>query len=446
MCMCGYICVCIYEENVSIKSTLKHFKSYGVGEMGLVCFLASFLLLAASSFARHQESEQGLSHSTLHLSLYNVQRHDSHRSGHLFGTDSIDTPLKAATRNKEGNYYININLGTPPKPYAVMVDTGSSFSWVQCQPKPYPSASPTFKKLPCSKPECSLRGEATPVDPKCTDPRECKYNASYVDTSFSFGYLCRDLLTLTQSDKLPGFVFGCGQGSHEFTFTSEFAGIVGMARDNLSMISQLSAKYGHDFSYCLPTVQGRSVGLLSIGKDSLTRSSYKFTPMLNISKGNRGSSLYGLSLTAIVVARKPLGVAEAEYKRSTIIDSGTMVTRLPTSVYKVLRDEFRSIMSKHKLIRTNPTSEYLRTCYKGSLKQMSSYVPEVRMVFQGGVELTLAPQNILVEGDEGTMCLAFADYSDTDEIAIIGNIQLQTYSVAYDVSNSRIGFAAGVCT
>ncbi|XP_059658477.1 aspartyl protease family protein At5g10770-like [Cornus florida] len=415
--------------------------------MGLVWFLTSFLLLAASSFARHQESEQGLNHSTLHLPLYHVQRHDSHRPEHLFGTNSIGTPLKAATLDKGNYYYININLGTPPKPYAVMVDTGSSFSWVQCQPKPSPSASTTFKKLPCSTTECNLLKEATPAGPDCSSPGECKYNASYVDKTFSLGYLGQDSLTLTQSEEtLPGFVFGCGQEreSHGFTFTSEFAGLVGMSRNKLSMISQLSAKYGPDFSYCLPTVQGGSVGSLSIGKDSLTRSSYNFTPMLTNTKDSRLSSLYGLNLTAIVVA-------EAHYSTTTypltvaIIDSGTMVTRLPSWVYDSLRDDFKMIMSQKKQ-NTTSSHKFLDTCYKGSLKEMSSYVPEVRMVFQGGVELTLAPQNILVEGNEGTVCLAFADYSDTDEIAIIGNIQLQTYSVAYDVSNSRIGFAAGGCS
>ncbi|XP_059658484.1 aspartyl protease family protein At5g10770-like [Cornus florida] len=376
-----------------------------------------------------------------------MQRHDSHRSEPLFGTNSIGTPFIADTRDK-GNYYININLGTPPKRYAVMVDTGSSFSWVQCQPKPNSSASTTFKKLPCSTTQCKLLREATPEGPDCTSPRECKYKASYVDGTFSFCYLTQDSLTLTQSEEtLSGFVFGCGhwQDSNGSTFTSESAGLVGMTRNNkLSMISQLSAKYGHDFSYCLPTAQGGSGGSLFIGKDSLTRSSYNFTPMLTNSKD---SGLYGLNLTAIVVANRTLGL---DYNKDpTIIDSGTMVTRLPTLVYASLRYEFKRIMSleKKNILVDLSSKEFLDTCYKGSLKEMSSYVPQVRMVFQGGVELPLAPQNLLVEGNKpGTVCLAFANYMDNGGTAIIGNIQLQTYSVAYDVSNSRIGFAAGGCS
>ncbi|XP_059658523.1 aspartyl protease family protein At5g10770-like [Cornus florida] len=377
----------------------------------------------------------------------------THKSKHPFGSDFISTLFKTVPLNK-GNYYVNIGLGTPPKFYPVIIDTDSSFSWVQCQPCWHcngsdlpnfdPSTSSTYKKLPCSTTECNLLGEAIPDGRDCTCPSECKYNAGYVDESFSVGYLSRDSLTLTQSETLPGFVYGCGQDNeNRMDFFGESAGLVGMARNKLSMISQLSAKYGQDFSYCLPTARRGSVGSLSIGKDSLMGTSYKFTPLLTNSKD---SSFYGLNLTAIVVAGRTLGV---DYNKDpAIIDSGTVVTSLPTSVYAILREEFRSIMSsKNKTILTTSPSDFLDTCYKGSLKEMSSDVPEFRMVFQGEAELTLAPQNVLVEGnEEGTLCLAFADYSDNGGTTIIGNIQLQTYIVAYDVSNSRIGFAAGGCS
>lgn len=81
------------------------------------------------------------------------------------------------------------------------------------------------------------------------------------------------------------------------------------------------------------------------------------------------------------------------------------------------------------------------TCFKGQASQL--HVPAVDMAFTGGATLKLAPRNVLIDVDESTTCLAFAA---TDDTAIIGNTQQQTFSVVYDVTQSRIGFAAGGCS
>ncbi|XP_059658424.1 aspartyl protease family protein At5g10770-like isoform X2 [Cornus florida] len=436
--------------------------------MGLGWFLASFFLFATSSFA-----EEGLDHSALHMTLHHVRGHGSpltsqsppsisellsrdqarvkhlnfrltNKSEHLFGPKSISTPVNPGESISSGNYYVEIGLGTPPSDYPVLVDTGSTISWLQCKPcevschdqvVPFfdPSTSSTYKTLLCTTPECnSLDNRA------CTTSDECLYKVTYGDKSFTSGYLSQDSLTLTQSETLPSFVFGCGQDNEGLFGKS--AGLFGLDRNKLSMFSQLSSKYGNAFSYCLPTAHGGTGGSLSIGRDSLMGFSYEFTPMLTDSQGG---GFYFLSLSAIAVAGRTLGVGEAEYQVPTIIDSGTVITRLPTSVYAALRDEFTKIMSsKHE---TAPPSALFDTCYTGSLKEMSD-VPQVRMAFQGEADLTLPPQNILYDvAEEGITCLAFAGNSDLGDIAIIGNHQHQTYSVAYDVANSRIGFAPGGC-
>ncbi|XP_059659203.1 aspartyl protease family protein At5g10770-like [Cornus florida] len=454
--------------------------------MELVLFLISFFLLATtSSFA---EAEQGLNHSALHLTLYHgssltsqsapssaeLLSHDqarvkhlysrlitknrtissvtnstSHKSEHLFGQKSVNTPLKPGLPIGSNNYYVKIGLGTPPSYYPVIVDTGSSFSWLQCLPcqgscykqavpifNPY--ASSTFQELSCRTSECNSLKEATSNDPICNNYNECVYQTSYGDQSYSKGYLCRDTLTLDQSGTLPDFVYGCGQ--ENIGSFGESAGLFGLDRKRLSMFSQLSTTYGNAFSYCLPTRSGGSGGSLSIGRDSLMGSSYKFTPML---PDEQETGLYFLSLSAIAVAGKTLAVSEAEYKIPTIIDSGSVLTYLPTSVYSVLSKEFTKIMSSNHEIA--PAFDILDTCYKGSLKEMSD-VPEVWIVFQGEANLTLAPQNILYDvAEKNITCLAFVGNSATDDFSTIGNHQQQTYRVAYDVYNSRIGFAAGGC-
>nr|ACN32086.1 unknown [Zea mays] len=83
----------------------------------------------------------------------------------------------------------------------------------------------------------------------------------------------------------------------------------------------------------------------------------------------------------------------------------------------------------------------LDTCFQGQAARLR--VPEVTMAFAGGAALKLAARNLLVDVDSATTCLAFAPARSA---AIIGNTQQQTFSVVYDVKNSKIGFAAGGCS
>lgn len=361
-------------------------------------------------------------------------------------TKSISIPLRSGLSIGTGNYYVKLGLGTPAKYYSMVMDTGSSFSWIQCQPCSVhcysqvdplfsPSASKTYKSLSCSTSQCASLKEATLNSPSCTASNKCLYAAGYGDSSYSVGYLSQDSLTLAKSQTFPDFVYGCGQDNDGLF--GRAAGILGLARDKLSMLSQVSTKYGYAFSYCLPTAAATATGgFLTIGTRPVLSSLYKFTPMI---RNPSNPSLYYLRLTSINVAGTPLKVTAAQYAVPTIIDSGTVITRLPTSLYTALRDAFVNVISKK--YAQAPAFSILEACFHGSLNGMSA-VPEIRMMFQGGAELSLGASNVLIEAEKGITCLAFAGSS---QIAIIGNHQQQTFEVAYDVTNSRIGFAAKAC-
>ncbi|XP_058114497.1 aspartyl protease family protein At5g10770-like [Magnolia sinica] len=355
--------------------------------------------------------------------------------------ESVGIPLNPGQSIGVGNYVIKLGLGTPTKYFTVVMDTGSSFNWVQCDPcKVYchpqegprfnPSTSSTYKNLSCGMPECSALEAATLNPTSCTKSNVCVYTSAYGDGSYSVGYLSRDTLTVAPSETLPSFVYGCGQGNQGLFGRS--AGVIGLARNKLSLLSQLSSKYGYVFSYCLPTPS--STGTLSIGKSTYNPSIYKFTPMYS---DRREPSLYFLRLASITVAGKALPLSTAVYTRTpTIIDSGTVITRLPSAVYVPLQTAFVKAMDGYK--QAQPIS-ILDTCFEGGVQ--GKHVPEVRLIFEGGSELRLAAQNTVIELD-GVTCLAFAE---TTSLAIIGNRLQQTFGVMYDVSSSKIGFAAGGC-
>ncbi|XP_047972829.1 aspartyl protease family protein At5g10770-like [Salvia hispanica] len=435
-------------------------------------FLSSFLLLhlviGTSAIRLNQELGQlklPLDHVPASLSFSDVLAQDNARvkflnsrleknftaaavfPGGLVEGTFVSAPLNPGLSLGVGNYYTKIGVGSPATYYPVVVDTGSSLSWIQCQPclaychpqaGPFfnPSASNTYKTLSCEATECSSLKSATLNSPMCTKSDKCVYTATYGDQSFSQGFLSKDTLTFG-SEKLPGFVYGCGQNNDGLFGKS--AGLIGFAKSSLSMLSQLSTKYGKAFSYCLPTASG-SGGYLSIGSHS-TSSPPSFTPLLSDS---RDPSLYFVKLTAITVSGRALAVPASDYSIPTIIDSGTTISRLAGPVYTALRAALvRVISPRFKLVEAY---SILDACFAGTAGAIASVVPAVEMRFQGGAALKLAPRNLLLEVEKGTTCLSLAGNSDIrDSIGIIGNQQQQTTQVVYDVANSRLGFAAGGC-
>ncbi|RZS06721.1 hypothetical protein BHM03_00037433 [Ensete ventricosum] len=364
------------------------------------------------------------------------------RSSLILQPDAASIPLSSGTSVGVGNYVTRVGLGTPVKTYVMVVDTGSSLSWLQCSPCRVschsqvgavfdPAASATYRSVSCSAPECGGLLSATLNPSSCSVANVCIYQASYGDTSFSVGYLGMDSLSLGSRPALADFVYGCGQDNEGLFGKS--AGLIGLARNKLSLLSQLAPRLGHSFSYCLPTMA--STGYLSIG--SYNPAQFSYTPMVSSSLDD---TLYFVRLTGITVGGKNLPVRASAYTGTpTIIDSGTVITRLPPDVYTALSNAIVAALKRYK---REPAYSILDTCFRGTVK--ASAVPVVNMVFEGGATLKLASRNVMIDVDDATMtCLAFAP---AGRVAIIGNRQQQTFKVVYDVANSRIGFAAGGCS
>ncbi|GMQ02759.1 hypothetical protein CsSME_00048845 [Camellia sinensis var. sinensis] len=94
-----------------------------------------------------------------------------------------------------GNYIVRIGLGTPKKDFTLVFDTGSDFTWTQCQPclgscyqqqEPIydPSLSSTYINITCSSQQCSQLSSATGFPPRCFT-NTCVYGIPQI--SFLFG-------------------------------------------------------------------------------------------------------------------------------------------------------------------------------------------------------------------------------------------------------------------
>ncbi len=357
----------------------------------------------------------------------------------------VSIPAKSGSTLGSGNYIVTVGLGTPKKDLSLIFDTGSSLTWTQCQPcvrscysqqEPIfaPSSSTSYSNITCNSPTCSQLNSATGTTPSCSSST-CIYGIQYGDQSFSVGFFGKDKLTLTNSpnDVIDGYLFGCGQNNQGLFGGS--AGLLGLGRDKLSLVSQAAQKYGQVFSYCLPS-RSSFAGSLTLGSTGISKS-VQYTPLTG------QDSFYNIDMKAISVGGKLLSISSTVFSTAgTIIDSGTVITRLPPEAYTALRTEFRSRMTKYPLTKA---VSILDTCY-----DLSNYttvsIPKLSFVFGGNVNVDISFTGILYGVRASQICLAFAGNGDASDTGIFGNVQQKTLLVVYDVAGGKLGFSPAGCS
>ncbi|KAL4650681.1 hypothetical protein ACB092_01G105900 [Castanea dentata] len=356
-------------------------------------------------------------------------------------------PANSGLNIGTANYIVTVGLGTPKTDQTLAFDTGSDLTWAQCKPcavQCYNQVDPIFDaskstsytNISCPTPSCSQLTSATGSPQQCSNSK-CLYRVRYGDGSNTTGYFSKERLTIT-SDVVDNFIFGCGQ-DNEGLFQG-IAGLLGLGRGEVSLVQQAAQKYSQFFSYCLPSTTS-STGYLTLGKGSEISSSLKFTPMLAISQRK---SFYGLNLIGISVGGQRLSIPTSVFSTAgTIIDSGTVITRLPPTAYNALRTKFRDMMRNYPMISSSVP--IFDTCYDLS-KSQSVSIPSISFFFGGDVSVDLGKVGILYVLRQTEACLAFAGNRDPRIFTIFGNEQQKGLEVVYDVVGERIGFRPGGCS
>ncbi|KAK2658707.1 hypothetical protein Ddye_005240 [Dipteronia dyeriana] len=386
---------------------------------------------------------------SIHSSLSSKKQSGSH-AGDIIETDaSANIPAKDGRVIGSGNYIVTVGLGTPKTDLSLVFDTGSDLTWTQCQPcvgSCYkqnetifdPKVSKTYSNVSCSSDLCnSLKSDAGILAGCDSSNSTCLYGIQYLDSSFSIGFLGKETLTLTPTDVFPNFLFGCGQDNRGLFRGA--AGLIGLGRDSISLVSQTAQKYKKIFSYCLPSSPS-ATGHLTLGDGGGISKSIKFTPLSAMSQG---SSFYGLDVTGISVGGQKLSIPASIFSTSgTIIDSGAVITRLPPTAYSSMKSAFQKQMSKYP---TAPAFSILDTCYDFS-KYKNITFPMISFSFNGGTEVNIGSVGIFFPIKATQVCLAFASNRNDSDVAIFGNVQQKTMEIVYDVAGGRVGFAPGGCT
>ncbi|KAG2582891.1 aspartyl protease family protein At5g10770-like [Panicum virgatum] len=391
-----------------------------------------------------------------------LQVHDNRAAASTTQSRSAEVPLTPGISFQTLNYVTTIGLGgssgSAVTNLTVIVDTGSDLTWVQCKPcstcyaqrDPLfdPAGSATYAAVRCNASACAASLKAATGTPgSCATTggsnEKCYYALAYGDGSFSRGVLATDTLALGGA-RLDGFVFGCGL-SNRGLFGGT-AGLMGLGRTELSLVSQTASRYGGAFSYCLPaTTSGDAAGSLSLGGNA---SSYRNTTPVAYTRMIADPAqppFYFLNVTGAAVGGTPVSAAGLGAS-NVLIDSGTVITRLSPSVYRAVRAEFTRQFGAAGY-QAAPGFSILDTCYDLTGHDEVK-VPLLTLRLEGGADVTVDAAGMLfvVRKDGSQVCLAMASLSYEDQTPIIGNYQQKNKRVVYDTVGSRLGFADEDCS
>ncbi|KAA8547065.1 hypothetical protein F0562_003494 [Nyssa sinensis] len=351
----------------------------------------------------------------------------------------VQSPIHAGN----GEFLMELAVGTPPASYSAIMDTGSDLIWTQCSPCKQcfdqstpifdPKKSSSFSQLSCSSKLC----EALPLS-TCSDG--CEYLYVYGDYSSTQGVMASETFTFGKVS-VPNVGFGCGEDNEGSGF-NQGAGLVGLGRGPLSLVSQLGEP---KFSYCLTSIDDTKTSTLLMGSlvsaDS-TGSAIKTTPLI---QNPSQPTFYYLSLEGITVGETLLPIEKSTFALNDdgsgglIIDSGTTITYLEESAFDLVKKEF---ISQTKFSVDNSGSTGFDLCFTLPSDTTDVEVPKLIFHFDGA-DLDLPGENYMIaDSSVGLMCLAMGSSSG---MSVFGNIQQQNMMVVHDLVKETLSFIPTQC-
>ncbi|XP_043688155.1 aspartyl protease family protein 2-like [Telopea speciosissima] len=375
--------------------------------------------------------------------------------------------LQSGVSLGSGEYFMDVFVGTPPKHFSLILDTGSDLNWIQCLPchdcfeqnGPYynPQESSSFHNISCHNPHCDLVSSPDPPRPCKSENQSCPYFYWYGDFSNTTGDFAVETFTInltnpsgkSEFQKVENVMFGCGHWNRGLFHGA--AGLLGLGRGPLSFSSQLRSLYGHTFSYCLvdrnSDLSVTSKLIFGEDKSLMSQPNLNFTSLV-VGKENPVDTFYYVQIKSIVVGGEVLKIPAETWQLSsegtggTIIDSGTTLSYFADPAYQIIKEAFIKKVNGYSVVKDFPM---LEPCYNVSGVEKLE-LPKFAILFEDGAVWNFPIENYFIRFDpEEIVCLAILG-TPHSSLSILGNYQQQNFHILYDTKKSRLGFAPMKCS
>ncbi|KAK3026270.1 hypothetical protein RJ639_040482 [Escallonia herrerae] len=360
-----------------------------------------------------------------------------------------------------GFYYVELNVGQPPKPYFLDPDTGSDLTWLQCDAPcrrctkgPHPLYRPSNDLVACKDPIClSLH----PGDYTCEDLQQCDYDIEYADGGSSLGVLVKDVIPLNLTSgvrRSPRLALGCGYDQIPGVSSHPLDGVLGLGKGKSSIVSQLHNQglvrnvVGHCFS-------GGGGGFLFFGDDVYDSSLVVWTPMSHLELIIDPLLLhvrrYSPGFAELTLGGKSTGLKNL----LVVFDSGSSYTYLNSQTYQVLLSMVRKDLNG-KPLKEAADDKTLPLCWKGkkpfkSTREVRKYFKPLALSFDSGwnakPRFEIPPESYLIISSKGSACFGILNGTEVglENLNMIGDISMQDKMVIYDNENQQIGWIPMNC-
>ncbi|KAI8471379.1 MAG: aspartic peptidase domain-containing protein [Monoraphidium minutum] len=382
----------------------------------------------------------------------------------------------------DGYFTAPLMIGTPPQSFDLIVDTGSTMTYVPCggcercgahtSPPYAPDASSTSTRIACGDASCAALGGS-----RCVGANQCYYSLSYAEASSSEGYLIRDVVNLPGADGAPlQAVVGCVNYETGMIYSQKADGLIGLGNAPRAFPQQIAAsgQLSNVFGLCFGFPSG---GALLLGDAPLPAgvAAPAWAPLLkapnqyytvfleaiDIADGEAAAAAADGDGMAAAPGFTALPIEAATYAQGygAVLDSGTTFNYLPSAAFRALssRLQARLLEGGHDYTVLNPGTDLEDICWdlptEGSAPSdawasAAAAFPRLRLRFGGGAALLLPPQRYVfaVDGDRGgkwRFCLGFFD--NGNDGTLIGGIAVRDVLVVYDLENNRVGFSEADC-
>ncbi|XP_047340235.1 aspartic proteinase CDR1-like [Impatiens glandulifera] len=335
-------------------------------------------------------------------------------------------------------YSMEIYVGTPPAKQAVMVDTGSDITWIQCrscvncfeqnQPIFNPDQSSSFKRLRCDSNECLKLGSKR----VCTQPNlNCKYGLAYTGGSRSNGELVKETYIIGRTS-IPNIAHGCGYNNIG-TYDVKSTGMIGLGDGPLSFITQTKHLIGGMFSYCLVSEFGsnqNAKSMISFGNNAAMNENQHGVMSTPLTKKS-DSPHYYLTLRSISVGSKLIPMRRES--GNIMIDTSAIFSYLPSHVIQKLMDAIREETNEPPLDIPNPNE----LCF-----DIDANVPIITFHFSNSASVVLSKMNAF-SIIRDILCF---DIKKDDDLSVFGSQAQTDFLIGYNIPRKKVYFKPTDCS
>ncbi|CAH8384580.1 unnamed protein product [Eruca vesicaria subsp. sativa] len=354
-----------------------------------------------------------------------------------------------------GYYNVTINIGQPPRPYYLDLDTGSDLTWLQCDAPcvrcleaPHPLYQPSNDLIPCNDPLCKamhLNGNH-----RYEAAEQCDYEVEYADGGSSLGVLVRDVFSLNYTEGLrltPRLALGCGYDQIPGASSHHpLDGVLGLGRGKVSILSQLHSQ-GHVknvIGHCLSSLGG---GILFFGNDLYDSSRVSWTPMSRENSKHYSPAMGG----ELLFGGRTTGLKNL----MTIFDSGSSYTYFNSKAYQAVTYLLKRELSG-KPLKEARDDHTLPLCWQGrrpfmSIEEVKKYFKPLALSFKTGWRsktlFEIPPEAYLIISRKGNVCLGILNGTEIglQNLNLIGDISMQDQMIIYDNEKQSIGWIPADC-